>query len=356
MAQAITKELLLKEISVKDGDCTRQFEVHLSEFVAAQEDDSELRKWLENGKDIQTKYIGFYGLFVYYRRVLEYDRITELFEEYGAEFEQKYMSVKHLRSINYIDSDDKYEPEEIMAHLENGYQVARSYKKLADANKRDSQVPGINVAGASHAFADLVATYCERYESMSKEIIAKWYDKAMDAVEEAKRLSPKYAKYNCTEGRLRAQKDEYENAIACIRKAIRLESPSGNKENYSLRILQYQSYIVQIQARQQMYKLNCHQERINDDIDSLKGSLVSNIEILGFFAGVISFVIGSLTLADGQATKDAAALVLVLMGALLVVMDCFSLLLHIERKHLWMKLLVLVVGVLIVLGGLYIVW
>ncbi len=331
-----------------NGDCTRTFEVDLTGFVNSLPDNAVLLSLLTS-TDKNRKYVGIYGLSIYYRHLMEYDDLEQLLDEYEQEF-STFQSIGHLRTLFYLDSEEEYSHEEVQEHLNKAFWVAKQYKDMA------KRFPNINVAGSQHAFADLFATYCERYESLQSEIVGKWYKKAHSAVEEAIRLSPEYAKYYCTKGRILSQMHDYDTAFHCVQKAIRLESPTANKDNYSLRILQYQSHKVNIQARYQIYKLNTQQAKINDDISNMKGSLLSNIEILGFFSGIISFIIGSLTLANGQTAKDAAALILILLGALLVVFDCFGFLLHANSKNTLVRIIVLILGVSIVVGGVCVVW
>lgn len=339
----------LLENILNNDDCTREFELELTKFVNSLPDDSILTS-LFNSEDDNKKFLGLYGLYIYYIHMLEYDKLEYLINNSVGLF-SNHKCLGHLRTIYYINSDAYYTFEEVHKHLEDAYEVVNSYKEI----DRCYPDKNINVAGCVHAFADLFVTCCERYEELQEELVEKWYKRALMAVDTAIQLSPKYAKYYCTRGRILSQKDLYEEALSYIQKAIHIESPELNKENYSLRIMQYQSHKLNVQARYQIYKLNAQQKVINEDISKMKGALMSNVETIGFFAGIISFVIGSLNLANGQTAKDAAALILVLLGALLVVFDSFSFLLHMGKKNIIKHIFVLIGGILVILGGLFVV-
>ncbi len=339
---------LMEKVENKN-DCTREFEVELTEFVNGLSDDSILIM-LFNSQDENKRFLGIYGLIIYYIHVMEYDKLDSLIDSSEILCSNR-ESMRHLRTIYYINSQDYYTFEQLVKNLEDAYEVLNSYKKM----DRQCQDKNINVSGCAHAFADLFVTYCERYEAFKEDLAKKWYKRALEAVDTAIQLSPKYGKYYCTKGRILSQKDLYEDALSNIQKAICIESPQSNKDNYTLRIMQYQSHKLNVQARLQIYKLNTEQKSINEDISKMKGSLMSNVETIGFFAGIISFVIGSLTLAKGQNATDAVGLILVLMGALLVVYDSFSFLLHFGKKNALKHIFVLFGGILVILGGLFVV-
>lgn len=343
----------LVERVLDNGECTRTFEVELTKFVNSLKDISVLES-LRDSNDESEKVVGIYGLFIYYRHMMEYDQLDQLLRDYGDCFTNR-LSLSHLRTIFYIDSDIFYSSEEILQQLNDAYRVTLKYQNMASRCTDFSPDKKINVEGSLHAFADLFATYCERYETLQPTLVSEWYKRALSAIDAAIQASPNYAKYYCTRGRILAQTHEYDDALNNIQKAIRLESPNSNKENYSLRIMQYQSHKINIQARLQIYKLDMQQARINADMDKMKSTLLSNVEIIGFFAGIISLVIGSLNLAEGQTAKDAASLILILLGSQVVVFDCFSMLLHMTKKNLARYIVIFIVGALIVIGGIYLV-
>lgn len=71
--------------------------------------------------------------------------------------------------------------------------------------------------------------------------------------------------------------------------------------------------------------INKEMEKTKDEI---KESRVSNIEIIGLFSGVVSFIIGSFNIVTTFSAVEAGFLILTLMGCLTGVLSVFSLLLH----------------------------
>lgn len=336
----------LLEKMKNNGDCTRQFEEALTEFVNVQENDAQLQQLLKH-EDQERSYLGLYGMCIYLRRLLQYDDMERLLREYRARHE-KNISLGHLETLYHIDSGEYYSLEEMENCLQQAYNVAESYRKT------DNPQNPANVAGTQHAFADLLITFCERYEEHQELLLQKWGRKAKDALEKAMSLST-YAKYFCTKGRLQALQNDYINAQDSIHKAIRLETPTGNASRYSLRIMQYQSHLVRIQARGEIHRLNLQQAQMTEEVEKIRGSLMNNVEIIAFFSGIISFVIGSLTLANGSTPGDAAGLIIILLGALLTVFNSFSLLLHPDKKTTTARIIIFAVGALCIAGGLILV-
>lgn len=339
----LTVEQLLEKMK-DNGDCTREFEVALTDYVGAQEDDASLKKLLASPETAQ-RYLGVYGMCIYYRRLMQYDDMEALLQKHKKDFSD-YVSLGHLETLYHIDSGEYYTPDEMERHIRQAHKVAEDYLKVDNVSNK------ANVAGTQHAFADLLITFCERYEDQQESLLQKWGRTAKNALEKAIGRSPTYAKYHCTKGRLLALENDYANALDSVRKAIRMETPTGNASSYSLRIMQYQSHMVRIQARSEIHRLNVQQARMNEEVDKMRSSLMNNVEIIAFFSGVISFVIGSLSLAEGATPRGAAGLIVILLGALLVVFNCFSLLLHTETKNLPVRIAVFVVGVVCVAGGL----
>lgn len=330
-----------------NGDCTRRFEKELSLFVEDLIDPSALEALMAT-EELNTRYLGFYGLFIYCRRLMQYERLKALFDRHTVVFSD-FISFGHLHTMYHIDSGEDFTATELKEHLTEAAGVVDKYRRL------DLGGQEVNLAGVQHAFADLLITCCERDEKNCGALLEEWGRKAERALEDAISLSGGYAKYYCTKGRLQALRHEYDQAAASVRRAISLEPQGKDASRYSLRMMQYQSHLVRIQTRSEVHRLKQEQQRMTGEVERIRGALLSNVEIIAFFSGIISFVIGSLNLVEAFAPAQAAGLIVVLLGALLVVFNCFALLLHMEKRPGAARIVVFVVGLICIVGGLLLV-
>ena len=229
--------------------------------------------------------------------------------------------------------------------------------------------------GGHHAYAETVALVFENASAQLREKLENapehWLEDAKTSAIKAIAQDDRYAKYYCTYGRLLALCGEYEEAIKNVNLAISYEK--NTRTDYSIRIGQYSSYYQQFRAQQ---KLKVQEEAMAEQMKEMKlameaqekESLAKNMEFLGLFSGIVSFTIGSLTLASNFTSEDAmkiAGLIVILMGALMCVFSAFGVILHGvfgtikdrktgEPKHgfIGRHLTVFVAGLLVVVGGI----
>lgn len=355
MAGQAAENVIIQDLidtMTQHGDHSRKFEKQLSSYVDKHLEVRDLKELedLMNHTEPDHRYLGFYGMFICHRRLMQYSKLREMLDAHRNEFEH-YESYAHLYTLCHIDHNDRLATgDELMGHISDAENVIKTFRRLETL-----QNP-VNLAGVLHAFADLVITYCERYKEHQQEILKIWGRKAEQALAEAIDKED-YAKYYCTKGRLQALKNDYENAVDLVKEAVCREQPGNyaSISQYSLRIMQYQSHLVSIQARGEIHNLNEQQSRMNENVEHIRSSLLNNVEIIAFFSGIISFVIGSLTLAKDSSAMQAAGLIVVLLGALLLVYNCFAMLLHMEKELCLARKIVFAVGSLcIVVGGLVI--
>ena len=275
---------------------------------------------------------------------------------------------------------------------------------LRDAEQNSKNMN--NNRGGDHAFAETVALVFEnttpelrKYFEASPD---NWLEKAARAASEALKID--YAKFYCTRGRIHALRGELKEAIADVNTAIAKEK--NTRKDYSIRIGQYTSYYQQFRAQQNLLEQQLNFEKTvaevtqqiqarEDEIAQQikvqenevaqrmkdqeadfvsrmetqeKETMAKNMEFLGLFSGIVSFTIGSLTLASNFTSEDAmkiAGLIVILMGALMCVFSAFGVILHGvfgtikdrktgEPKHgfIGRHLTVFVAGLLVVVGGI----
>ncbi len=356
-------------------DCLREFEVDLTDKLVTQarSNDDTFKTLLDckTSQDVATffaisdddaicneanipniRYIAFYCYFTFHRRKLDYNDIDSKLCTFSNDFEG-FLSFSHLVIMHEIDKPKYTELslQEVLNGLEKAYGNIQSINDLSRQNKFIDGKPAVyNIAGVNHAFAELFATYCENYDSFKDNLMNDWCEKAERAIITAQRGN-EYAKYHSTHGRILAQKGLYRDALREIDLAIDLENSTSNEAEYALRMIQYQSYRNRIQAHFELDTLKKKQNEINKDLETVKGSLVSNVEIIGFFTGIISFIVASVNIATSMNATEAGVLMVITLGALLTAFGCFSLLLNTARKNIYKCFVVCTGIVLILLGG-----
>ena len=97
--------------------------------------------------------------------------------------------------------------------------------------------------------------------------------------------------------------------------------------------------------------------------DQTRDTNTKSMEFLGLFSGIVSFTIGSISISgeiDKFTANQVAGLIVVLMGALMGVFAGFGIILHgadMRKRNNYKglrNLLVLLMGIGVVIGGLYI--
>lgn len=248
-------------------------------------------------------------------------------------------------------------------------------KELLILSKQNSENLTDNVGGY-HAFAESVALVFENAPDTMRAYLhdpkADWLGNAQNAASIAIAGDRNYAKFYCTYSRLLAAKGDFDNALKNIDKAI--DKENNQRSDYAIRIGQYLSYSQQFRARKQMVSMESHLnekmrqsgEQAKTTMDEYekrmeeqeKQTIVKNMEFLGLFSGIVSFTIGSLTIGGAiaeQSIKNAAGLIVVLMGALMAVFAAFGIILHgvWKKKEAFRNVFVLLLGVAIIVGGIW---
>ena len=109
--------------------------------------------------------------------------------------------------------------------------------------------------------------------------------------------------------------NEYDKALQDIKKAIDQED-SSNAE-YSMRISRYLTLQLKFEAEKELYAMK---KKYDSQMKNLEGLLYKNVEILGLFAGIVSFVIAGINIAGAFVEESfyyAAGLILIMFGGLL---------------------------------------
>lgn len=364
---AVKEKIILSEAEIRakllelPKEITRTFETTVVDYAVGWDletpskmlDELKVRNDLTPDED-KLAFALFCVLINAERRQKNRSNEEKLLNEFRAKFESQHPFFRHC---------------ELLIMLYDGSMLTNKEKikvlELAEKNK-DALYEN---NGASHAFAEAVAKV---YESLlydedegvnNQELLdmrSNYLADAEAAVEDAIRTNPDYAKYYCTRGRLRSLRGDNKRALQDIDRAIDLED--NKRSDYTIRINTYTRYVEQIKSRKQMINIEQTLEAKTKEYEVIletkeKEMLTKNMEFLGLFSGIVSFTIGSISISTQVGNMDVlsiAGLIIVLMGALMGVFAGFGIILHglFNRKAV-RNLLVLALGVLIIIGGVY---
>ncbi|MDP9800861.1 hypothetical protein J2S49_000937 [Arcanobacterium wilhelmae] len=286
--------------------------------------------WQDSQLAPDIRFAIFYCLNIYYR----YRRDTSLLEDLladGARLGRGVFPIEspafiHLKLLHALSSQLSTANRE----------TARELLRQAEENFRGQP----ENAGYAHLFADLVATLCEtRTPEFSLEIKEKWLEPALEALDEADRLRTNYPKFFATRGRLEALRGNFGEAKMWISRAI--DSEDSYRNDYPIRIGGYQAAMMEVRAQELDQQTVAMESRVQEidgraaqtvvmidslkaDVDALGDAKRDNLEFLGFFAGLISFTIGTLQLGKEYSAQETAGTMVVLAGALLIAFSGFS--------------------------------
>lgn len=266
----------------------------------------------QNPEDKEIAYSAFFLLIIHYRHQLDYEGLNDLWKNNNRYFSSGnvFKSFGHLQILHFLYNLNHSEIHDELKYL----QIAKNNIDLSPEN------PGFN-----HALADLFASICEKYENDQDKLnsFLNWYDVSLKAAENAIQFERETAVFYCTKGRILSIFADYDNAETEFNIAIAKEN--SNRTDYSLRIGKFQYYKLLNQTRKQIKDV---QGRLQEANNEIKQARMSNIEMIGIFSGVVSFVIGSITIAASVSAVETGFLIIVLMGCLTGALSAFSLLLQ----------------------------
>lgn len=314
-------------------------------------------------RELKIAYAAFYCLNSYYRYNFNNSKLEDIWKKSHNKFNE-FESIKHLDVLLFL----------LNLNSKENFEEQKYYLELARENAENYS----DNSGYLHAFADLYASIVEKNEG--HEDYANRYEKlkafendALEAVNKAMHIEES-AKFYCTLGRIQSIMSNYMDADINICKAIAAEIPA--RFDYALRIEYYQYHRLMNRTKQRISgfqsQINGLQEQVDnkneatisqiDDtkkiIKSLKKSVVSNIEMIGLFSGIIALVLGSLTIANGQTAIQAGLLIFTLMGCLAAALAAFSLLLHLtdDKYSKPIALSIIAVSLVISIAATFLSW
>lgn len=193
-----------------------------------------------------------------------------------------------------------------------------------------------NNSGVYQTYADIFAIALEYGRKFTEDE----NQFALDLIDKAILLKPEYAKYYSTKGRIKFYLGSYEESFQYIEKAIELEDKT--KSDSIFRVSQYYYYLLDLKAKLIDLKAEKNTCKINQTLESYQKNMeitldgyknnIENIkskylEFLAFFAAILAFIISSIQVAQKAVDfKEAAALIMVLVGGLNIAFSLFRLL------------------------------
>lgn len=332
------KELLSK-LSQMPKDTTRAFEKKIYNIKSEIEDVENYINEIKKNYDsiindssisLKTRYNFFFLICTIYRKEKSYAKYEYILNEYKSIF-QRFESFKHLEVLIKLEKiDSKVKVDETLSLIDDLLNVS-------------PENPGY-----LHNYSFCVANAF--YESIfNKNDNREELKEAIANVKKAIRLDKNHAKFYATLGRLQILDEKFNKGRSSINDAIKLESSQG--KNYSIIISEYQSYLAIGKIYEFMVDNNHTYKEFKIELDETKKELrninTKNLEFLGFFTALISFTIGSISIADGQSFHEAARLILTLCGGLLIVFSGFGFIIGNSEK-LKSQILVGLMGLLVI--------
>lgn len=280
---------------------------NLADAVFTSEDFDEILSDMEElfiheGKSANFRFdfAVFYLLSVIYRRVCDRQKLQSLITLGATRFE------------DYIDFKLIY-----LSCYEFCNPLGKSHSELLeDASALCSQFP--DRPSCLNVYAHIVASLMES----DVEMDSATFNEAIKSVNRAISLDPSYSKYHVTRARLNALKGDMNKAYIDFDKAVSLLHPTSPE---------YPKHLADIEAARLRADFLSSNKRIADraskEIENVKASVSSNVEIVGLFSAVLSvvFTMASITANSNLGFFELAFLACSLFGLLITVFAVFSL-------------------------------
>lgn len=333
---SVTLELEVNEEVVEflaslPGDDQPQFTKKITDYIASAptEIDGALILVLQQHEAVQVRFAAFYSLVVYYRRYKLNGRLEPLINAYGSQFNDKPL-YKFTMSTYYRNKGGR-----------NDLNIALQFAQEAIDQT-------VNYPGYFNNYAEIVAQSLE--EGIKFDHINEIIPKAFQYINKAIMINNTYAKYYCTLGRLQYCTGEYHDGKANILTAIDYEDNS--KKDYAIRIADYQYFLLKCYSVESVTTLKKTIDEKTKEIQEIKNELQRNmqeeknkvLELIGFFTGIIAFIVSTVQIASKSNFQDAVSLILVLLGGLLIAFGGFKSIIKVDRNGIISTAIFVVLG------------
>lgn len=260
-----------------------------------------------NGSNFRFGFAGLYSLSVIYRRACGHQELQSLITYGATRFEDNIdFKLVYLSCYEFCNPLGK-------SHAE----------LLEDANTLCSQFP--DRPSCLHVYAHIVASLMEG----GVEVDAAYLDEAIEFVDRAISLDSSYSNYRVTRARLYALKVDMNKAYIDFEKAVSLLHPASPE---------YPKLLADIETARLRADFLPSNKRIADhvskEIENVKASVSSNVEIVGLLSAVLSvvFTMASITAHSKLKFFELALLACTLFGLLIMVFAVFSIISGREKR------------------------
>jgi len=282
----------------------RAFESAAVELVMQRRVERQLLKDVlaDREQPATRRYAAFFSLGTLYRRSRDTSLLIELIDANREEFQGR-GTFAHLEAMALSQRD---EPGDRDAAL----RFARKAREMLPRH------PGILHSFAAISLKALDAGIVNDRDAILME--------ARTALDEAMSAVPKYAKFEATLARWYLAGGRTEEARSATLRAMDLEDSSH--VDYSLRIADYISLMSTIELKQAQRTLEAQVDAVRVESDRVRSEVgrfvtevqIRYLELLGFFSVIIGLVLSGVQIATGMLVEDAARILLVVAGAILV--------------------------------------
>ena len=253
-----------------------------------------------NGSNFRFGFAVLYSLSVIYRRACDHQELQSLITHGATRFEDN-IDFKQINLSCYEFSNP----------------LGKSHAELLeDASSLRSQFP--DRPSCLNVYAHIVALLMES----GVEVDSAYLDEAIELVDRAISLDSSYSNYHVTRARFYALKVDMNKASIDFDKAVSLLHPASPE---------YPKLLADIETARLRADFLPSNKRIADhvskEIENVKASVSSNVEIVGLLSAVLSvvFTMASITAHSKLKFFEFALLACTLFGLLIMMFAAFSL-------------------------------
>ncbi len=329
---------LLEKLNNLPPKNTTDFFVELPNLFELLKDNKmieELNKILNERKEkISIRYNIMALLVSYNERMENYKKAAEIINQFRYDFSESDDFRDH---INYYLS--------LMYRTNKIYVEALKYAEKAILYMPDN-------LGFCNNYSEIAFLLLEENIYFENNVKHKeYYDKAIMYIRKAIDGNNNYAKYHYNLGMLYAINKNFSDAKLEIQSAIEMED--NHIEDYSLRILKYKNGLSMIDYLKNKSELIESNKKIKDMMNKLNDERNKNFEFIGFFAGIITFLISSINISFKLDFSSSVSLMVILLGCIIISFS--SLRVIFRRDDVWKDFIILIIiGVsFIILGVIF---